>query len=88
MSHIQIDLIVRNGCHLCAYAQDDLGRVVARYAAEHPEAEYTVRVMDISDQVEFQRFTDEVPVLLINGKQEAFWRINEAEVYKKLESLV
>lgn len=87
MSHIQIDLIVRNGCHLCAYAQDDLGRVVARFAAEHPDVEYTVRVMDISDQVEFQRFTDEVPVLLINGKQEAFWRINEAEVYKKLESL-
>lgn len=88
MSHIQIDLIVRNGCHLCAYAQDDLGRVVARFAAEYPESEYTVRVMDISDQVDFQRFTDEVPVLLINGKQEAFWRIDEDAVYKKLVSLV
>ena len=88
MSHIQIDLIVRNGCHLCVAAQDDLGRVVARFAAEHPDTEYTVRVMDISDQIDFQRFTDEVPVLLINGKQEAFWRIDEDAVYKKLVTLV
>lgn len=88
MSQIQIDLIVRNGCHLCVDAQDNLGRVVSRFAAEYPDAPYTVRVMDISDDPDFQRFTDEVPVLLINGKQAAFWRINEQEVYKKLESLV
>ena len=88
VSKIQIDLIVRQGCHLCAYAQDDLGRVVSRFAAEHPEVEYTIRVQDISDQVDYQRFSDEVPVLLINGKQEGFWRIDEEQVYKKLVSLV
>lgn len=88
VSKIQIDLIVREGCHLCAYAQDDLGRVVARFASMYPDVEYTVRVMDISDQVDFQRFSDEVPVLLINGKQEAFWRINEEQVFKTLVSLV
>lgn len=87
MGQIQIDLIVREGCHLCAVAQDDLGRVIARFAAEHPETPYSIQVMDISEKAEFQAFTDEVPVLLINGKQEAFWRINEAVVYMKLESL-
>lgn len=87
MSKIQIDLIVRQGCHLCAYAQDDLGRVMARFAADYPDVEYTVRVQDISDQVDFQRFSDEIPVLLINGNQEAFWRIDEEQVFKKLVSL-
>lgn len=85
---IQLTLIVRNGCHLCVAAESDLARVLARFSAEYPEVEYHVRVTDISDQVDYQRFTDEVPVLLLNGEQIAFWRIDEKRVFDQLKALV
>jgi hypothetical protein len=85
---IQLTLIVRNGCHLCVAAEADLARVLGRFSAEHPDSEYHVRVTDISDQVDFQRFTDEVPVLLLNEQQVAFWRIDESRLYEQLKALV
>lgn len=84
----QLTLIVRNGCHLCVAAEADLARVLGRFASEYPDVEYHVRVTDISDQVDYQRFTDEVPVLLLNGKQISFWRIDEERVFQQLKALV
>lgn len=69
-------------------AEADLARVLARFSAEYPEIEYHVRVTDISDQVDYQRFSDEVPVLLLNDRQISFWRINEDRVFEQLKALV
>ena len=88
MNGIRIQLIVREGCHLCAAAQDNLGRVIARFANQYPASEYEIQLSDITDDPEYQKYTDEVPVLLVNGTQEAFWRIDEEQVFRKLESLV
>ena len=84
---IQITMIVRTGCHLCVTAEAALARVLGRFNAEHPDAEYNVTLTDISDQVDYQRFTDELPVLLINGEQVAFWRIDEDRVFGKLSQI-
>jgi hypothetical protein len=62
--------------------------VIGRFAAEYPKVEYQVTVTDIEDDADYARFTDEVPVLLLNGKQIAFWRIDEERVYAKLRELV
>lgn len=85
---IQITMIVRNGCHLCVTAEAALARVLGRFNAEHPDVEYNVTLTDISDQVDYQRFTDELPVLLINDEQVAFWRIEEERVFGKLSQIV
>mgnify|MGYP001195920029 CR=1 FL=1 len=85
---IQLTLVIRNGCHLCDAAQSDLARVIGRFSSEYPEVDYHVAVVDINDQVDYHRFTDEVPVLLINGKQASFWRIDEDRVFKQLQDLV
>ena len=84
---IQITMIVRTGCHLCVAAESALARVIGRFNAEHPDQPYNVTLTDISDQVDYQRFTDELPVLLINGEQVSFWKIDENRVFDRLQSL-
>ena len=83
---IELTLIGRQGCHLCEVAQGDLAQVIARFAAEHPEAQYAINVLSIDDDPSFAKYTDEVPVLLLNGKQIAFWRIEQERVFALLEA--
>lgn len=83
---IELTLIGRNGCHLCELAQGDLAAVVARFAAENPGAEYVINDLDIDQHPEFAHYTDEVPVLLLNGRQLAFWRIDRDRAYAALEA--
>ena len=64
-----------------------MARVIARFAAEYPEREYTVELVDIADYDELQRFSEEVPVLLINKKQVSFWRIDEKRAFQILSEL-
>ncbi len=84
---IEIKLVIRQGCHLCVAAESDLARVIARFAAEYPDREYTVEVVDINDYQDLQRFSEEVPVLLIDSKQVSFWRIDETRAFEKLSEL-
>lgn len=84
---IQLTLIVRQGCHLCELAQNDLARVIGRFSAEYPAVGYQVDLAEIDSVHEYQKFTDEIPVLLINGKQVAFWRIDEDRVFEQLRKL-
>ena len=84
---IEIKLVIRQGCHLCVAAESDLARVIARFAADFPDREYTVEVIDINDYDDLQRFSEEVPVLLINSKQVSFWRIDEKRAFEKLSEL-
>lgn len=84
---IEITLIGRHGCHLCEVAQADLAQVIARFAHEYPEVEYSIDDLDIDQNPQFAHFTDEVPVLLINGQQVSFWRIDHDRVFAKLEEL-
>lgn len=84
---IEITLIGRNGCHLCEVAQGDLAQVIARFAHEYPNVEYSIDDVDIDSNPQYSHLTDEVPVLLINGQQVSFWRIDQDRVFAKLEEL-
>ncbi len=83
---IELTLIGRNGCHLCEVAQGDLAQVIARFAAEHPEAEYSVNDLEIDQHPQYSGYSDEIPVLLLNGRQLSFWRIDQDRVYAALEA--
>jgi hypothetical protein len=85
---INISLITRANCHLCDVASDALARVVARFAGEFPVVEYTVENIDIDQHPELlDRYSDEVPVVLLNGEQQSFWRIDEERLYAALAKL-
>jgi glutaredoxin len=87
-AQVELVLITRKGCHLCEAAEADLARVIAGFTALNPDKPYTVEVMDVDSDPELrQRFSEEVPVLLLNGEQVAFFRIDVERVLEKLGSL-
>ena len=73
-------LYSKPGCHLC----DEMKAVVARVGRLHP---LTVEEVDISKDEELEsRYGLEIPVLFVNGKKTAKYRISEAELLRVLES--
>jgi hypothetical protein len=80
-------MVSRSGCHLCDVAEDALARVIGRFSAEYPDVGYLIERLDVdSDPELLAKYSDEVPVLLLNGRQLAFWRIDEDRVYAAMEA--
>lgn len=70
----RVTLYSRPGCHLCAEAE----AVVARVCADLGE-EYAVVLVDDDPELQ-RRFSDEVPVTFVDGRQHDFWRVDEARL--------
>lgn len=88
-SNINLTLITRQGCHLCEVASNDLAGVIAKFSELHPDIQYAVDVADVDSYAEFyEKYSEEVPVLLLNGNQIAFFRIEQQRVLEKLEELI
>ena len=74
MSEPRVTFYTRRGCHLC----DEARQVVARVCAELDE---TFAEVDIDTDPELrERFTEEVPVTFVDGRQHDFWRVDEARL--------
>ena len=70
----------RPGCHLC----DEMKAVVRRVAQSMPNPA-TVEDIDISTDPELEtRYGVEIPVLMVDGKKAAKYRISEAELRRVL----
>lgn len=66
----RITLLGRPGCHLC----DDARDVVRRVAAD---AGVVWQERSVDDDPELrERFTELVPVVLVDGVQHAYWRVD------------
>ena len=77
---IALTLYSRPGCHLC----DEMKAIVERVARSIPLALETV---DISTDPQLEGLYGlEIPVLLIDGKRAAKYRITEAELRRQLEA--
>lgn len=71
-------LLTRAGCTLCAQAEP----VVARAAAD---AGVPLEVRDVdADPADRARWTDKVPVVLLDGVEHAYWRIDEKVLRRAL----
>jgi glutaredoxin len=69
-----VTLIGKPGCHLC----DDARAVVEKVAAE-TGAE--VRERDIlQDEELYALYWEQIPVVLVDGEQHTFWRVDEARL--------
>lgn len=86
---IHLTLIGRVNCHLCEVAAGELARVIGRFNAEYPDAPYVVEDLDVdSDADLLEKYSDEVPVLLLNGKQISFFRIDADRVFDQLVAIL
>ncbi|MFE9769991.1 glutaredoxin family protein [Streptomyces sp. NPDC005808] len=73
-----VTLIRKPGCHLC----DDAQEVVARVCGE---LGVTWEQKDISTDAELYReYWEQIPVVLVDGAQHTFWRVNEERLRKAL----
>lgn len=74
----RVELLTRSRCHLC----DEARAVVARVAAEYGCA-WSER--SVEDEPELlARFSEEIPVLFIDGVQRDFWTIDEVRLRRLL----
>ena len=67
----RVTLYGKPGCHLC----DDARVVVERVCAELGESYDEVSILD--DPALLDRFGEEIPVTMVDGRQISFWRIDE-----------
>ncbi len=77
---IELTLYSRPGCHLC----DQMKATIDRVARTIP---LTLRVVDISGNADLEaRYGVEIPVLLVDGRKTAKYRIEEADLRRSLGS--
>ena len=78
---IAFTIYSRPGCHLC----DEMKAVVERVAGSTTPAA-TVDVIDISSDPDLEsRYGLEIPVLLVNGKKAAKYRVAAEELRRIVE---
>ena len=76
----QVILYSRHGCHLCDVVKQSLLRLTHR-------ASFTWREVDIdADETLKLQYTNEVPVVFIDGRTAFKYRMNEDDFLKKLAS--
>lgn len=73
-----VELLAREGCHLC----DDARRLVERVAAETGTG-WTEVDVDTDPRLQAE-FGDLVPVVRVDGKELGYWRIDEAKLRRAL----
>jgi hypothetical protein len=79
MAKPQVVLITKADCHLCADARDAVGRVTASLGLE-----WTEQLVDQLPELR-DRYAEEIPVLLVDGIQRDFWKIDEARLERVLQ---
>lgn len=90
---VNLTLIGKPGCHLCDDARLVVNTVAAEFKAAHTgvNASVQVRVEEeniLEDDALFEKYSEEIPVLLVNGKVHNYWRIDPIRLRDALENLV
>jgi glutaredoxin len=67
-----VTLITRVGCHLCEDAAAVLGRLQAELGFGYAELDVD------ADGDRRNEYSDRVPVILVDGKEHGYWRVEEA----------
>jgi Glutaredoxin-like domain (DUF836) len=74
----RITLIGKPGCHLCDAARE----VVARVAADTGAGLCELSINDHPDLA--TRYWEQIPVVLVDGAQHDFWRVDEQRLRRAL----
>ena len=90
---VNLTLIGKPGCHLCDDARLVVNTVIAEFKAAHTGVNASVQVQFdeeniLDNQSLFNQYSEEIPVLMVNGKVHNYWRIDPVRLRDALESLV
>ena len=70
--------MTRSGCHLCEVAEP-----VVRAAAQEAGVRFETRDVDAS-AADLAAWSDKVPVVLLDGREHAYWSVDEKALRKAL----
>lgn len=77
-SEPRLTLITRPGCHLCEVAEEAIGRVAVAAGVSWTE-------ISVDGDPDLEReYGDRVPVILLDGKEHGYWRVEEARLLRDL----
>jgi hypothetical protein len=72
---VTVTLIGKPGCHLCDDAREAIRSVIAALPGDAPRVEVEER--SILDDAELhERYVEDIPVVLIDGRQHTYWRVD------------
>lgn len=75
MPTVHVTLIGKPGCHLCDDARQVIRSVIADLPDQAPAVEVVERsILDDADLHE--RYVEDIPVVLIDGRQHTYWRVD------------
>jgi glutaredoxin len=67
----RVTVVTRQGCHLCEVAEVDVARICAEL-----DVEWTPVDVDADPELRAE-YGDYVPVILVDGEQHGYWRVEE-----------
>ncbi|WP_030383327.1 MULTISPECIES: glutaredoxin family protein [unclassified Streptomyces] len=73
-----VTLVRKPGCHLCDDAEAVVAKVCADLGVPWEQKDIT------QDEDLNRRYWEQIPVVLIDGEQHTFWRVNEDRLRKAL----
>jgi glutaredoxin len=90
---MDLTLIGKSGCHLCDEARVTVNAVVGAFRAEYTGVARHIQVNLVEhdilvDEDLWNKYSEEVPVLLINGKVHNYWRIDPERLRGALDEFV
>jgi hypothetical protein len=79
---VAVTLLAKPGCHLCDDARAEVERVVGGL----PDGTVSVTERNILEDAElFDRYAEEIPVVLIDGKVHTYWRVDGDRLRRAIE---
>jgi hypothetical protein len=79
MATPRVVLVTKADCHLCADARDAVRRVTASLGLTWSE-----ELVDNQPELR-ERYAEEIPVVLVDGVQRDFWKIDETRLERVLQ---
>lgn len=73
-----VSFVTRAGCHLCEQAEP-----LVRAAAQEAGVAFERRDVDASP-ADLAAYSDKVPVVLLDGREHAYWTVDERALRKAL----
>ena len=74
----RLTLLTRPGCHLCDVAKEAMDRVAADTGEDWVE-------LDVESDTALEReYGDRVPVILLDGREHGYWRVEEDRLRRDL----
>jgi len=73
-----LTLLTRVDCHLCQEARAALARVAATAGVDWTEVD-----VDSADDLAYE-YGDRVPVVLLDGREHGYWRVEEERLLRDL----